>query len=249
MKINNLAYLIFSIILLSLKLSANDFELPSYKDMNNAVKYINKDHELNHYFGDNFNIDETENKIKYFIGKFTNLDRQECFVYIPCHDESTHHAVEYSNFGVLFYKENNKWQFIKDYLDVDNFDTLDFDKDGILEILTENNWMQNGEEGHSNNVISFKNNKEMSLFLRESLNFEMQVIAPDDLNLDKQFLYGLEYVDVNNDGKIDIKETYKIGKIIKFKNENPIFKYRIKKSNYLFKNGKFVLDKKSKKQK
>ena len=45
---------------------ADDNSLPSYKEMNKAVKFINITQELNNYLGDNFNIDETEKKIEYY---------------------------------------------------------------------------------------------------------------------------------------------------------------------------------------
>lgn len=232
---------------------ADDNSFPSYKEMNKAVKFINITQELNNYLGDNFNIDETEKKIEYYKGKFTTNDRDECFVFLPCHDETAPYSVEFSNFGVLFYKVKNqdKWQFINEYIEIDTLYTLDFDKDGLYELVTEISWFGNGEFGTKHCVTSLKNSKFVDLFLRKSLDLDGQVMAPDDLNLEKQFLYEFDYKDINSDGKIDIIETYKVGKIIKFegKSETPIYKYKTTIKNYLNINGKFVLDKKSKKKK
>lgn len=237
---------IFLSIGFTFSLNAN----PKKQDLLSAVKHINR-LKIKDNYGYNYIIDNIYNEILYFNANFTGKNRNECLVYIPCSDNEAPRMAENLNFVVLFYKNSkDKWLFSKYYLEVHSLDTLDFEKDGVVEILTEIGWTQNGETGVLNQIYSLKKDKINLLYKRESSDFDGQVMAPDDLNKEKQFLYEFKYKDINSDNKIDIIETYKVGKIVKFegKSETPIYKYKTTIKNYLNINGKFVLDKKSKKK-
>lgn len=253
--INYFGILILYLLVSYSSIIANDNSLPSYKEMNKAVKFINKSQELNNYLGDNFNINETEKKIEHYKGKFTTNDRDECFVFLPCKDETAPPDVEFTDFGVLFYKENNKWKFSKDYVEIDSMFILDFDNDEILEIYVESFWFKMGEFGIYHAIYSYKSGELITLFNRTTDDFDEKVDETEEpdysyLNQAQRYLYEFEFKK-NPDNTTNLIQTYKIGTLKKYrtktaKNE---YKYKTTVSNYALKNGKFVKVKNPKTQK
>lgn len=236
---------LLAVILIQLISGVNTYanNKPTESNLQQAVKHINKLKVKDNY-GFNYKIDQSLREIRYYDANFSGSNRQDCLVVLPCVDDEAPRLAGELDFVVLFYKDkSNNWAFSKDYLEVNSIDTLDFERDGVVEIITDIGWTQNGEKGDIKRVYSLKNEKFKQLFSRESTDLEGLILAPDDLKMDKKHLYELDYKDVNHDGKIDIIETYKIGKVVKFENENPIFKYKTTVTNYIFKNGKFVKEK------
>lgn len=241
-----LTLITFKLLLLWSPLKAEDNDFPTNKDLNKAIKYINQHHEQNNYFGDNFNINETDKKVIFNRGKFTQNDRLEYLVYMPCQDESAPPDVEFSDFGVLFYKENDKWQFVHDYLDIDSVFILDFDNDGILELYTENSWFKMGEIGIYHAIYSFKSGQLTTLYDKTTDDFDEKVDETEEpdysyLNQEQRYLYEFEFKK-NPDNTTNLIETYKIGTLIKYrtKTKENQYKYKTTITNYALKNGKFV---------
>ncbi len=204
--------IIWVVTLSTIKLYAQDNPVESI--VINATKSIIakdfKPNELHDYV-------RVDNELITFInGNFSGIKRKECIAICPM-NRLTGTAGAYQKFIILFYKnEAGNWTKGNFHVLEQEIETKDLNNDKLPELICKSGYSWQGEDGNSTTIYQLRGDSIKKIYSNESVDHEIMYIEYGEI-VSKN--YEISFIDLNNDGIIEINENLEI-RILTKKSEN-----------------------------